>query len=102
MSRQTIQFDDLGSSWRRHAEDGHHVPTFDELAAERMFRLKADEYNDVGLILYRMFEMVQDSSALAHTRRGNDDAGPAHGIQSLAVLSGGYKMDVAGGEDITA
>ena len=53
MSRQTIELDDLGPSWRRHAENRHHVPPFDEFAAERMFRLKADKDDDVRLILNR-------------------------------------------------
>ncbi len=65
-----------------------------------MFRLKADNHYDVRFILNRMLEMMNDTSTLAHARRGDDDTGSAHGIKPLAVLRRGDKMDVAGGEDI--
>lgn len=47
MGGQAVGFDDLSPSWRRRAEDRHYIPAFGELAADCMFRLKADKH-DIG------------------------------------------------------
>ena len=95
MGREPVQLDDLRPARGGHAENQHDIPPFDKFASEGMFGLKAHEDDHVGFVLNRVLEMMHDATAFAHTGGGDDDAGPLHAVEALAVFRRRDKMDIA-------
>src|SRR5215831_20722011 len=83
---KSIEAHDLCSPGCRDAKNGDNIPSFNQSATERMFRLKADDGDDIGFVLDCVFEVVQNTTAFAHPRGGNDDTWAFHGVEALTVI----------------
>src|SRR5574341_86581 len=95
MGRKSIETHDFCTPGCWNSENGDHVPSLYQSTTECMFSLKADDGDHIGLILDRMFEVVQDASAFTHPGGRDDDAGTFHGVEAFAVVDGGHKVDIA-------
>ncbi|MPN36457.1 hypothetical protein SDC9_183966 [bioreactor metagenome] len=70
------------------AKELHLLCAFQQGAAERARRLKADEQNRVGGVPKIVLEVVLDASGLAHSTRGEDDFRTRVSVQCHRFLTG--------------
>ena len=84
--RVSVEAHDLCQPGCRDPKNGDNIPSFNHTATERMFWLKADDGDYIGFVLDRMFQVVQDTTAFAHPRGGNDDTWAFCDVEALTVI----------------
>ncbi len=87
MRAVAISLADAGAEFVALAVNRYRVLTLEDLAAERMLGLEADEENDRLWLHGVITQMVKDSAALTHAGSGDDDGRPLHIVQLLRLVS---------------
>src|SRR5688572_21716221 len=75
VAREGADVDDLRLDRDVDPEDSHLRTMLDQLAAERVPGLEADDQDRVPLVLDVVPEVMYDAPRLAHPRRRDDDRG---------------------------
>lgn len=83
---EPVHTGDLGAHPHRLSEHIHGLGAVTQTAAQRSLGLETDEQHGVVLVPETVRQVMEDPTALAHSRRRDDDAGVAPVVERARLV----------------